>query len=46
MTPSGKKTSKKQKMHLMSSQTIKYSSPAQLKASRKPVEISQEFDLV
>lgn len=30
----------------MSSQTIKYSSPAQLKASRKPEEISQEFDLV
>lgn len=46
MTPSGKKTTKKQKMHLMSNQTIKYSSPAQLKVSGKAEQPSQEFDLV
>jgi hypothetical protein len=46
MTPSAKKTAKKQKMHLMSSQTIKYSSPAQLKTSGKQEQPSQEYDLV
>jgi hypothetical protein len=46
MTPSGKKTTKKQKMHLMSNQTVKYSTPPQLKNSNLRECTYDEFDLV
>jgi hypothetical protein len=37
LTPSGKKTTKKKKMHLMSSQTIKYSTPVNPKSQNQQV---------
>jgi hypothetical protein len=46
-TPSGKKTSKKKKIHLMSTQTIKHSTPVRLKSSSKShLRVVNDFDLI
>jgi hypothetical protein len=44
-TPSGKKTSKKKKIHLMSTQTVKQSTPVRLKSSSN-IRGLNDFDLV